>query len=294
MEIINKIILIFWDAIVSTFDITVAYFGIMLLLGLLMYLLARYTRNLYAKTLGNRAEMYITAWIGTPVHEIGHAFFCLIFGHRITKIRLFTPNARDGSLGSVEHAYNRKNLYQRAGSFFIGAGPVIFGSLVILILLYLLIPNGNLIIDQLRLDASTLHREGITLPQYAGQVTGSFFGMLGMLFTAENMQTWQFWIFMYLVMAIAAHMELSPPDIKEMWGGLLVMIILIFAVSLVYAVFIPSARSFLYAAVPVFSYINQLLFMALLFSLINFLITFLIIIVISLIFRRKVVSPFAR
>ncbi|MFW5706136.1 MAG: hypothetical protein ACOCX8_03950, partial [Bacteroidota bacterium] len=250
MEFLHTLLAILWNAFTQTLGIALAFFGIMLLLGLMMYLLARFTRNLFAKSLGPRAELFITAWVGTPVHEMGHAVFCLIFGHRITKVRLFTPNSRDGSLGMVEHTYNRRNLYQRAGGFFIGAGPVIFGSLVILALLYLLVPNGHLIAGSSGRNAALLQQEGISIVQYSGMVLSEFGNLVRMLFSQTNLSSWQFWIFLYLVLAIASHMELSPPDISQMLNGLLVILMLIFAVSLFYAVFFPSAGNFLYAATP--------------------------------------------
>nr|NQU91626.1 hypothetical protein [Bacteroidota bacterium] len=290
----NWIINILWDTTVATFDIVVVCFGGLFLLGLLLYLLARYTRNLFAKTLGIRAELFISAWIGTPVHELGHAFFCVIFGHRITKIRMFDPNAGDGSLGSVEHSYNPVNFYQRAGSFFIGAGPIIFGSLVILILMYLLLPNSYSALQQFKADSSFLNLDGIGVVQYFGMISSGFSSVLRLLFSAENMGNWQFWVFLYLVMAIASHMELSPADLKGMMSGFMVILLLIFLVSLIYAIFIPGTVSFLYATVPLFNFLNQLLFMALLFSLINFILFFLIVSIPSLIIKGSIVNPFTR
>ncbi len=294
MDLISKISGIILQALVSSFDILAACFGLLLLLGLLLYLLARSSRNLFAKTLGPRAELYFSAWIGTPVHELGHAFFCVIFRHRITRVRLFTPNARDGSLGSVEHSYNRKNLYQRAGSFFIGAGPVIFGALVILALLHLLLPNGQLVAGQLHTDAAILKQDGLGIWQYTGAIVSGFANVVALLFTSTNLASWQFWIFLYLVMAVASHMELSPPDIRQMLNGLWVIVVLVFLVSLVYAIFFPDVRNFLYAGVPVFNALNQLLFLALMFSFINFLLIFIILAVPSLVRNRRFINPFSR
>ena len=48
-------------------------------------------------------------------------------------MQLFRPG-RDGTLGYVEHAYNRRSLYQSVGNFFIGTGPIWFGSALVYLL----------------------------------------------------------------------------------------------------------------------------------------------------------------
>ncbi|MDR3490768.1 MAG: hypothetical protein P4M12_01845 [Gammaproteobacteria bacterium] len=45
-----------------------------------------------------------TAWLGTPIHELGHALMCLIFAHKIKDIKLLTLNQADGTLGYVSHS----------------------------------------------------------------------------------------------------------------------------------------------------------------------------------------------
>ena len=81
---------------------------------------------------------YITGWLGTPVHELSHAFFHIIFGHKVTKIDLYSPNDGDDSLGYVEFYYQEKNLYHRIGLFFAGVGPILGGGAVILLLMMFL------------------------------------------------------------------------------------------------------------------------------------------------------------
>jgi hypothetical protein len=58
-----------------------------------------------------------------PLHELSHAFACLLFGHKITGFRLVSF---DGGLGGyVNHTWNTKSLYQRFGVFFIAIAPLL-------------------------------------------------------------------------------------------------------------------------------------------------------------------------
>ena len=78
---------------------------------------------------GLRGYIYLTA-PGVAVHELSHAFFCIVFRHKITKLVLFSPE-EDGTLGYVNHTYNSRSYYQRIGNFFIGTGPI-WGGIFIL------------------------------------------------------------------------------------------------------------------------------------------------------------------
>lgn len=111
---------------------SVGTIGVIFLFG---WLIAQCNKRFYAN-FGRRARTvcYVTGFFGTPVHELSHALFCVLFGHKILEIKLFSLNSADGTLGYVNHIYNRKNFYQRIGNFFIGVAPI----LVISALLYLI------------------------------------------------------------------------------------------------------------------------------------------------------------
>ena len=122
--------------------------------------------RLFYSSIGNKSKVlcYATGFIGTPIHELSHALMCLIFGHKITEIKLFQINSADGVLGYVKHSYNPKNIYQRVGNFFIGTAPVIIGFLILTGLFDLLLPDiysecvGSFTAS--RLDFSDASRDG--------------------------------------------------------------------------------------------------------------------------------------
>ena len=132
-------LLTFWGFIQKLLLTTLGQFltifwSVFFIFGLILYLLARMTRTSFVKSVGVNADMYFTGWLGTPVHEMGHAIFCIPFGHTITEMKLFTPKSDDGSLGYVNHSYNPRNPWHQIGNFFIAFGPIILGSFIIFLL----------------------------------------------------------------------------------------------------------------------------------------------------------------
>ena len=89
----------------------VGLFGIFFALGFVLSKLQTAVQTNYHRTIGWKGIL-LTAWIGTPIHEISHIFFAKIFRHRITHVSLFKPNKVTGNLGHVEHSYNSLSLYQ--------------------------------------------------------------------------------------------------------------------------------------------------------------------------------------
>ena len=92
--------------------------GAVLLVGVLLELTT--SRFLANTGRGGRTFFIVTGFLGTPVHELSHAAMCLLFGHRIKRIRLFAPDAKSGTMGYVEHSYNPRSVYQQIGNFSIG------------------------------------------------------------------------------------------------------------------------------------------------------------------------------
>ncbi len=208
-------------------------FGLLLIFGIILNYLSRITRISFLKSAGYKADIRITGWIGVPVHEAGHALFCLIFGHKIHKIKFFTFNPRNRTLGYVRHSYNASSIYQKTGNFFIGVGPILFGAAVLYGILYFLLP-------QVACGISFVSETGYWSVDAAANIPAivSGFGEVSLqaisgVFQKENITEPRFWIFLYLSVSVASHMALSLSDIKNAGLGLITIFFIFLAYNAV-------------------------------------------------------------
>lgn len=236
--------------------------GLVMALG--MYFISSLTRKQAAEVFGYKFFVYFTA-LGTIIHELGHAFFAILFGHRIISINLFGPDD-NGMLGYVKHAYNPKNIYQLIGNFFIGIGPILFGSLVIFLSSYLLLgPDVFQPLQNIQSFNSIRDLQSIALQSLT---------LLKQLLRPENFTGISFYLFIYIVFAVGSHIKLSPTDLQSAWSGFVILVGLLFLLNLATAwagdfllkAFgsLSQAFSFFYALM-LFTVILNLLFLAVLF-----------------------------
>ncbi|MFA6995136.1 MAG: hypothetical protein WC249_01870 [Patescibacteria group bacterium] len=192
-------------------------FGVFFIFGVILSKIQTATQKNYSNSVGWRGILW-TAWLGTPVHEYSHAFFALLFRHKITDIVLFSPDVNTGELGHVNHSYNPRNFYQNLGNFFIGLAPLIFGPLLLVGLLYVLVPQGQEIFYSL---AGNLN-------SFSSVLTGIQKFLLS-LFSLGNFKSYSFWIFLYISFCIASHLAPSKADRQGAWrGGAVILSFLLF------------------------------------------------------------------
>jgi hypothetical protein len=285
----------------------ISIFGILFIFGLVLYFLARNTRRVYMKSVGSTLDIIVTGWIGTPVHELGHAVFCLIFFHKIEKIKLFDPNPKDGSIGYVIHSYDRNNIWNRIGNFFIGVGPIIFGSIVLYAAMYYLVPNIKGIFSEIEKHGAAISSLEISNWQFAYKsLLESVSITLKALSNTANFSEWKFWLFIYLSMSIASHMELSPPDLKSALGGFLTLVLFVFFLNMFVMILDLAGLSKIFGSF--WKYINLQTYMgsiarvtgiatalfiyATIISAINFAVSWLLLSIYTLIRHRTVINPF--
>jgi hypothetical protein len=214
-------------------------FGVFFVFGFILSKLQEWTQMIYAQSVGWKGILW-TAWIGTPVHELSHALMAKIFGHTITDLSLFEPDARSGKLGHVSHTYNRLSLYQRIGNFFIGAAPLLLASPILLFMIYYFLPLSRVIFHPLANGFPGWQMLFLTAKQ-----------TLGLLINPIHFHSWKFWLFLYVSFAIVSHLAPSKEDRGNMWRGFFWIILTLLVIN---AVAIASGHNFTHYFISVGQY----------------------------------------
>lgn len=201
---------------------------------LLSWLIQLINRNLLKKAwrlLGGKAYLWLFGWLSIPVHELGHAVFAVLFGHRINRIVLFDPQASGGSHGQVQHSWNQNNLYHKVGNLFIGIGPIILGSLVVWLLSRWLLQTSFQGAEALDAQAG-LAQQLQAIPAF---LLNSLLNALLIFQEIVSALSWKTALFLYLSFAISTNINLSDLDLGHIRPALIVIIQAILAFNLLTA-----------------------------------------------------------
>ena len=229
---VENISLYLWKAILTT----LAQIGIFFAPGFVFTLVVNYASTLLQRrallTIGRGWYLGLFGWLGTIIHELGHAFFCVLFRHKITQMRLFDPDPETGTLGYVQHTYETSSPYQLAGNFFIGIGPILSGAALIYLFLFLLLGlNPFKIVINSGLPSSHIYSWEV-LNRVLQTMRTSSSTLVSGIFSTPNFTSWQLYLFIYLTFTIGSSIILSPSDIKGALKGLSVILILVFIFNL--------------------------------------------------------------
>lgn len=250
--------------------------GVIFLFGLLIASL----RRIFCSISGAAGPKILlaTGFIGTPIHELSHALMCIVFGHKIRKIKLYDPDPTSGTLGYVDHSYNRKNLYHQIGNFFIGVSPLLFGAFLIVLLMYLLVPSVFLSVTGVAFELSV----GPTFP--IGEILAFFWSAIMAIFC--SLGSLEGWIFILLSILIATHMELSGSDIKSGLWGLLFILLIYIPISVTVGIFSPTGFDSLTKALASFGIVFS--------ALLSISVIFLLFLIITALIIKILVTSFKR
>ncbi|HHV24203.1 MAG: hypothetical protein PHG79_11875 [Methanosarcina sp.] len=255
----NALLTVFRVSLFETIYVT----GSLILVGMILCLLEN-RANSYVQGAFGRKGILATAWIGTPIHELGHLLMCYLFRHRINKFKLFDRKAKDGVLGYVNHGWNPKSLYQNIGNFFIGMGPIFSGTAALILGMHLLLPDSFArVADYLALEPAQPDQYMLT------KIFALTAGLFGSIFSAENLFSLNFWIYFVLAIGISSHIALSKEDLKGAGRGLITIFTFILLVNLVALVF-NADFSGLFAGILAFNvYLIAFSMISIVFSLIR-------------------------
>lgn len=214
--------------IVETLELLLILLAPFVAFGLIIHWFERITQRRLAERFGWHSVLW-TGWLGTPIHELSHAFMCRVFQHRIDDMALFEPDRDSGRLGYVKHSFKTGNWYQELGNFFIGIAPLLGGSLVLALLLWVFYPEAaSHALDSVgeRVADDLLVQTWLVVAELCRNVL-----------TLEHLATVRFWTFIYLVLCVGSHMAPSWSDYQGasrgviLFGAILVTVAFLLALA---------------------------------------------------------------
>ena len=251
--------------------ITLLTIGVFLCFGYIYSLIEKRNRTYMYSTFGNKGILF-TGIIGTTVHEIGHLLMCLIFHHKISSFQLFNFKGYkyEETLGYVSHRYNNKNLYEKAGNFFIGIAPMISGTLFIMISFKLLLPH---VYDNININSYLNYLSSVSIENIIFLLLSLSKNLLISLFDMKNFSNINFYIFIYLMFSVSSHISLSKKDFENSYVGILSLFLILFIICLFGFVF--NLNYLLLNFIKMIIYLIFFLSIGLLFSIISLFLSYI-------------------
>lgn len=273
----------FLEGLLDTTIHTLVLIGCVLLpflvFTLIVHRIERFVQIHLAERFGWKSVLW-TAWLGTPIHELSHAFFCKVFQHKIDEMQLFEPDINEGRLGFVKHSYRKKNWYQEIGNVFIGVAPLFGGTLGLFILLMIFYPN---VMEEI---AGTFNHRPVEQSIWTATLDATQVAIQN-LCQWSNLGTKRFWVFAYLVLCIGNHMAPSRSDYQGALRGSWQLAVIVFAVVFLLSMAMRNSDQMLPQTLEILAPI----FVMLMLSLTLCSSTALLIYLITLPFKKKYAVP---
>ena len=215
----------------ATLTQTLILLGPLVILTLLMNLISTRNALLGYSVFGRNGYLFLFGWLGTAVHELGHAFFALIFAHKIKEIKLFTPKSVNGTLGYVNHTYNKRSIYQRIGNFWIGIGPILFGTALLFLMNVLLFRINVASIYSGDYGTAALLKLS-SLKLVAVNTWSGMTGYFDIVFNGQHSALWKIFLMVFVSYSIGSSITLSRADFKGAAGGFVFFLIILLLFNL--------------------------------------------------------------
>jgi hypothetical protein len=266
------IIIGFIHTIILSFLELVYLLGVLIAAGFILGLIEKLSNRYLIQAFGPRGVL-LTAWIGTPIHEIGHLLMCFIWGHRVTRVRLLQLNRSDGILGYVEHQYNPNSIYHQVGNFFIGMGPLFSGIGSLILGMYWFVPNTFLNLTLQIHQHIGMEKINYSVLKTLGKAVIS---IIESLFAIQNLFSPTFWIFIIAAFSISSHIALSKADIEGSAKGLVMIFSLLVLFNIIAEILNIDSYKLIVRIAEYNTYVLVFSSIAIIFSIVTLMISFLI------------------
>ena len=255
----DKLFMILQLSLFETLCVT----GSLILVGIILGIIED-RANFFTWRVVGRKGIMATAWIGTPIHELGHLLMCRLFKHKIIKFKLLDLKDPDGILGYVNHEWDRKSLYQNIGNFFIGMGPIFSGTAVLILGMYIFLPNSFATFA----NYSTLN-PGMPETNIFTKILALTAELFKSIFSAENVTSASFWIYFALAIGVSSHIALSREDFKGAGRGLVTIFTFILLVNVAALILNANISDFFTGILALNVYLLAFSMISIVFSLIR-------------------------
>jgi hypothetical protein len=277
------------SAFLLTLNILLTLFLPIIMICVLLNVIAdEQNRRLYE--IAGWPGLMVTAWIGTPVHELSHAIAVVLTGQKIVELKLFAPDSRTGALGYVVHQSKSNNLFHTViGNTLVPVAPFFGGAAVIYLISWLLLPDFTLYGDQ--------------VPQVHYITSGTFFQWKSYLLFGESIRDfyqfllsafenpalwsdWRFYVGMFLLFGIASHLTPSYSDFRNLWQPVGGLVLLMTVVNLFLLPYLKNNMDGLHAIANRIFLVMPILLLALLVSIVGLMVIYGLFLI-TLPFRRS-------
>jgi len=261
------------QAVLNGSSASLAFYGTVLLpqivVCLALLFTGRYMNNRLWSSFDWRGVIFL-AWLGTPVHEISHLIGCIIGRNKIEEFALFKPDRASGSLGYVSHSYDQSSFYQRVfGNTLVALAPFFGGAVAIYYLTYLAYPQ---LLSDLG-SAPALKWQTFTsfaaLGEFATGWKSTAIHFYRLFSDPENLRNGWFWVYLWGMISLGAHLSPSRSDFEGFWGAALLLLCVPFIVMVSLAFFGNRGEELLSYVSVLATQVNMLLLLALLFTLLG-------------------------
>lgn len=198
--------------------------GLPMICVLLLRFLGILLQESFLESFGDGVGVWLLA-PGVVVHELSHAIMSLIFGMRITDMKLFIPHSEDGTLGYVATAYNTASIKDRIGMVFVGIAPLIGNTTIIVILYSLMFKEKAVIIWQ---SMKLLFKN-----------SNAIYNILAQIFNVFSYSPMKLIFFLVVMVILLSGFSLSQADLETSSHGLIEWILLLLILSVISYTVVP-------------------------------------------------------